>query len=225
MARIGRVVVPGMPHHVTQRGNRRMQTFFRDDDYRSYLALAGEWCRGQDVSIWGDCLMPNHVHLILVPATAEGLAKALGESHRRYTRLVNFRESWRGYLWQGRFGSVVMDEPHLLAAARYVEMNPVRAHLAARPEDWPWSSAAAHVGAKPDALAQSAWLTERTAGWVCSWGEYLMQNDGRDVAPAMRRHESTGRPLGDKSFVERVSTLLGRDLLPKKRGPKLKERN
>jgi putative transposase len=225
MARIGRVVVAGLPHHITQRGNRRMQTFFRDEDYQSYLSLVGEWCGRQGVAIWSYCLMPNHVHVIAVPSTAQGLARALGESHRRYTRLVNFREQWRGYLWQGRFGSVVMDEPHLLAAARYVEMNPVRAGLVARPEQWPWSSAPAHVTGKRGGLAQSAWLEERTAGWVCTWGEYLMADDGRDVAAAMRRHESTGRPMGDNSFVEKMSRLLGRDLLPKKPGPKRREEN
>jgi len=148
MARIARVAVPDWPHHVTQRGNRRMQTFFGEADYRAYLSLVSEWCSRHGVAIWAYCLMPNHVHLIAVPAAAEGLARALGEAHRRYTRQVNFREKWRGYLWQGRFGSVAMDEPHLLAAARYVETNPVRARLVASAEDWPWSSAAAHVSGK-----------------------------------------------------------------------------
>ena len=146
-----------------------MQTFFCDDDYRAYLALAGEWCLGQGVAVWSYCVMPNHVHLIVVPSVSDGLAKALGETHRRYTRGVNFRQKWRGYLWQGRFGSVVMDEPHLTAATRYVEMNPVRARLVQRPEDWPWSSAAAHIAGWPDPLAQGDWLTQRIAGWTCTW--------------------------------------------------------
>ena len=219
MSRMARVVVPGVPHHVTQRGNRRMQTFFGEEDYRAYLSLVGQWCFREGVAIWGYCLMPNHVHLIAVPRSSEGLGRALGEAHRRYTRRVNFRQQWRGYLWQGRFGSVAMDEGHLLAAARYVEMNPVRAGLAGRPEDWPWSSAAAHVSGKADVLAEPSWLAERTAGWVCSWGEYLMENDGRDVAAAMRRHESTGRPLGDVEFLKKIGRVLGRDLLPRKPGP------
>jgi putative transposase len=163
--------------------------------------------------------MPNHVHLIAVPRSAEGLARALGEAHRRYTRRVNFREKWRGYLWQGRFASVAMDDLHLLAAARYVEMNPVRAGLVGRAEEWPWSSAGAYVSGGADGLAQSDWVSERTAGWACSWGQYLMQNDGRDVAPAMRRHEGTGRPLGDLEFVKKIARRLGRDLIPKKPGP------
>jgi len=219
MARIARVVVPGYPHHVTQRGNRRMQTFFGDEDYRAYISLIGQWCRQEAVRVWAWCLMPNHVHLIVVPSTERALARALGEAHRRYTRRVNFREGWRGYLWQGRFASVVMDEPHLMAAARYVERNPVRAALAAQAEQWAWSSASAHATGRADVLAESAWLAERTAGWVCSWREYLGQDDDPKLTAALRRSESTGRPAGDKAFLSKIGRLLGRDLLPKKPGP------
>ncbi len=120
------LVIPGLPHHVTQRGNRRQQTFFNDGDYAAYLELMSDWCGEEGVEIWGYCLMPNHVHLIAVPRTEQGLRRAIGEAHRRYTRRINFREKWRGYLWQGRFASFIMDEPYLLAAARYVELNPVR---------------------------------------------------------------------------------------------------
>ena len=149
MARLARLVVPGMPHHITQRGNRRQQTFFKtffnDGDYAAYLELMDDWCRENGVAIWGYCLMPNHTHLIAVPSSEDGLRWAIGEAHRRYTRQINFREKWRGYLWQGRFASFVMDEPYLLAAARYVELNPVRAGLVQSAGDWPWSSARAAV--------------------------------------------------------------------------------
>ena len=141
MARLARLVVPGLPHHVTQRGNRRQQTFFNDGDYAAYVELMSEWCREEGVQIWAYCLMPNHVHLIAVPKTENGLRRAVGEAHRRYTRRINFREKWRGYLWQGRFASFIMDEAYLLAAARYVELNPVRAELVPNAEEWPWSSA------------------------------------------------------------------------------------
>jgi len=124
MARIARVVAPGLPHHVTQRGNRRQQTFFCDDDYRAYLELMAQWCSRCAVEIWAYCLMPNHVHLIAVPESKDGLRSAIGEAHRRYTRRINFREGWRGHLWQGRFASYTMEERYLLAAARYIEMNP-----------------------------------------------------------------------------------------------------
>lgn len=154
MARISRVVAPGYPHHVTQRGNRRQQTFFprqgfrgviSDDDYRAYLDLMTEWCRRQGVTVWAHCLMPNHVHLIAVPLSQDGLRRAIGEAHRRHTLCVNRREGWRGHLWQGRFASVVLDEAHLLAAVRYVERNPVRAGLVASAGKWPRSSASAPV--------------------------------------------------------------------------------
>lgn len=141
MARIARVVAAHVPHHVTQRGNRRQQVFFCDEDYETYRALVAEGCRRAGVDVLGYCLMPNHVHLILSPHTEDGLRAALGEAHRRYTRHVNFRERWRGYLWQGRFASFPMDEKYLLACARYVELNPVRARLVKRPQDWAWSSA------------------------------------------------------------------------------------
>ena len=111
MARMARVVAPDMPHHITQRGNRRLETFFRDSDYELYVKLMAEWCARWHVEVWAYCLMPNHVHLIAAPRTEEGLCRAIGEAHRRYTLHVNFREGWRGHLWQGRFASFVKDPP------------------------------------------------------------------------------------------------------------------
>ena len=197
-----------------------MQTFFCDDDYREYLSLLVPWWGKFSNRIWAYCLMPNHVHLIVVPATHDGLCRGIGEAHRRYTRRINFREGSRGHLWQGRFASFVMDEPYLLAAARYIERNPVQAGLVVAAEDWPWPSAAAHVAGRGDAVAESDWLNERIASWPCTWREYLLDRDDTELVIAMRRRENTGRPLGDMSFVRRLSVLLGRDLLPKKRGPK-----
>ena len=224
MARLAGLVVPGLPHHITQRGNRRQQTFFGEDDYAAYVELMARWCGEEGVEVWAYCLMPNHVHLIAVPQSERALARAIGEAHRRYTRRINFREKWRGYLWQGRFASFVMDEPYLIAAGRYVERNPVRAALAERAEQWPWSSAAAHVAGRSDGWAESAWLNERTAGWVCPWADYLGAADGDGIGPALRLHERTGRPLGEKPFVERIGALLGRNLLPGKGGRPRKNR-
>jgi putative transposase len=145
MARIARVVAPGLPHHITQRGNRRQQTFFQDEDYQSYIQLMAKWCARFQVEVWAYCLMPNHMHMIAAPQSEEGSRHAIGEAHRRYTRQINFREGWRGHLWQGRFSSFPMDESYLLAAARYIEINPVRAKLVNRPEAYKWSSAIAHL--------------------------------------------------------------------------------
>lgn len=218
MARLARVVVPGMPHHITQRGNRKMQTFFSKDDYRIYLSLMAEWCRQYNVKIWAYCLMPNHVHLIVVPDSECGLCRAIGEAHRRYTLRVNSREGWQGHLWQGRFASFVMDESHLISAARYIERNPVEASLVSSAADWPWSSAAGHISGRGDAVAEGDWLTERTAGWVCTWQEHLQDHDEAEFVSAMQRHENTGRPIGDKGFLKRLEHQIGRKLLPAKRG-------
>jgi len=128
MARLARVVAPGFPHHITQRGNRRQQTFFRDEDYQSYLEVISEWCGAFEVEILAYCVMPNHLHLIAVPRSADGLRRAIGEVHRRYTRMVNFREGWRGHLWQGRFASCVLKDSQTAETrpqAKNAELRPV----------------------------------------------------------------------------------------------------
>ncbi len=119
MTRLPRVVVPGLPHHVTPRGNRRQRTMFRDEDYAEYRRLLSAYCRSSGTQVLAYCLMPNHVHLILVPAEELGLRDTLAEADRQYTRMINFREGWRGHLWQERFHSFVMNEQHLFVAARY----------------------------------------------------------------------------------------------------------
>ena len=165
MARMPRLVVPGYPHHVTQRGNRRQQTFFSAEDYQAYIRLLAEARDDAGVQIWSYCLMPNHVHLVVVPARPDSLADFFKEAHRRYTRIINLREGWRGHLWQERFHSFVMDEQHLRAAVRYVELNPVRAKLCHRAEQWAWSSARAHLNSADDALLTAAPMLARVSNW------------------------------------------------------------
>jgi putative transposase len=165
MPRAPRLVLPGIPHHVTQRGNRRQPTFFSDADYALYLSLLHFCCARAETSVWAWCLMPNHVHLVLVPANEDGLRAALGPAHRRYTWEVNEREGWRGHLWQGRFASFPLDEAHLYACLRYVELNPVRAGLVARPEEWRWSSARGHLGLADDPLIDPAPAAARVEDW------------------------------------------------------------
>ena len=216
MARIARVVMPGIPHHITQRGNRRMETFFCNKDYREYLDLMADECNAHGVEVWAYCLMPNHVHLIVVPQSEDGLRRAIGEAHRRYTRMVNFREEWRGHLWQSRFGSFPMDEEYLLAAARYVELNPVKAGLAAKPQSYRWSSARAHLSGKDDVLVKAAPILER----VPDWRGFLAAGDAWNYGGAYERHERTGRPLGGAAFIRLLEKALGRMLRPRKPGRK-----
>ena len=206
---------------MTQRGNRRQTVFFSDDDYAAYKALLAEHCRAAGVSVWAWCLMPNHVHLILVPGDEDGLRRALGEAHRRYTRRVNFREGWRGYLWQGRFSSFVMDEAHLLTAARYVELNPVRARLVKQARAWPWSSARAHLKGEDDGLAAVAPLLELAGDWRA----FLRGGLEEAELDAIRRCERTGRPLGSEAFVEGLEARLGRPLKKGKPGRKTTQKN
>ena len=215
MARIARVICPGIPHHITQRGNRRQATFFCDDDYLAYIDLLAEWCGKCGVTIWAWCLMPNHVHLIAVPQAETSLARALGEAHRRYTRRINFRENWRGHLWQERFASFPMDESHLLAAVRYVEMNPVAAGLAANPAEYRWSSAAAHLEDAADLLAGASPLQDM----ISNWSDFLRLSTD-DELENLKQHERTGRPLGSGGFVEEMEQKTGRILRPQRPGPK-----
>jgi len=216
MARLARVVAPGFPHHITQRGNRRLPTFFREEDYAAYLMLLSEWCRTCRVEIWAYCLMPNHVHLIAVPETEEGLRRAIGEAHRRYTRLINSRAGWSGHLWQGRFASFVMDEGYLLTAARYVELNPVRAGLTGDPFAWRWSSAAAHLAGQDDTLVKVAPLLEL----VDDWRQFLSESATDAAVNELRKHERTGRPLGSGNFLRQLEETLNRILRKQKPGPK-----
>jgi putative transposase len=210
MPRAARLVVPGIPHHVTQRGNRRQRTFFGEADYALYLRLLRFWCGKADTAVWAWCLMPNHVHLVLVPARPDGLAAALAPAHRRYTWEINQREGWRGFLWQGRFASAPMDEAHLHACLRYVELNPVRAGLVERPEQWRWSSARAHLGLAADGLTALAPARERIDDWRALLECGLSEGE-RD---AIRAGERTGRALGGPAFVAALSAAAGRSLRP-----------
>ena len=214
MARLPRLVIPGIPHHVTQRGNRRLPVFFGDDDYRTYKALLCEWCAKAGTQIWAYCLMPNHVHLILVPSREDGLRAALGETHRRYTRHINAREGWQGHLWQSRFASFPMDETYLLACTRYVELNPVRAKLVRSPRTWAWSSAKAHLSGKSDGLVAIAPLLDR----VGDWKAFLGNGIAMDAVEAIRGRERTGHPLGGTDFLAQLEQRLGRDVTPRKPG-------
>jgi putative transposase len=154
----------------------------------------------------------------MVPDREDGLRCAIAEAHRRYTRMINFRQGWRGHLWQKRFHCFIMDEEYLLAAARYVERNPVRAGLCHASEDWPWSSARAHLCAHDDELAIVAPLLEL----VPDWQSYLREPDHNDLPDARHAHIRTGRPLGSRSFVAKLERRLGRSLQRQKPGPKPK---
>jgi len=192
-----------------------MDVFFSDEDRKEYLRNISEQGARFGVSFLAWCLMTNHVHLIAVPEHADSLALGIGEAHRRYTRYINFREGWRGYLFQGRFHSFPLEGDYLLATLRYVLRNPVRAGIARRPWDYEWSSAAWLVGKKPDdPLAVASNLLAD----IADPRAFLAKED--EIAPLLRRHTQTGRPLGSDAFVTRLERLTGRVLRARKRGPK-----
>ena len=222
MARLARIVIPEVPHHVTQRGNRRLPIFFGDHDRLAYLDLVGLACEERGVACLAWCLMDNHIHLILVPRRAEDLAAALGEAHRLYTRRVNFREGWRGYLFQGRFASYPMDDAHLMAAVRYVENNPVAAGLVERAEQWRWSSARSHVEGRRlagDPLTDVDALGAHVPNWRAMLDQEL-EAGALPVTEAIETKLRTGRPLAAETWVDAMEKRLERRLHPEKRGPK-----
>lgn len=215
MPRAARIVVPGVPHHVTQRGNRRQQTFFRDADYVLYLQLLRTFAVVYGVEVWGYCLMPNHVHLILTPPDETALSKAVGEIHKRYTRAINLRERWTGYLWQGRFASFAMDDPYFIAASRYVGLNPVRADHVRDARDWPWSSVRAHLTKRDDGLVRTAPLLSRIDGDVERFFACDVQEEG---LRKLRRASATGKPLGGGAWLKALEQKIGANLEVRERG-------
>jgi len=219
MARIARVIAPELPHHIIQRGNRRQQVFFNEDDYNEYLKLLADYCHRFKTDILAYCLMPNHIHLIAVPQKLTSLAQAIGETHRNYTRFINFREGWRGYLWQGRFSSYVLDERYLLSATRYILLNPVKAKLAKTPWDYMWSSAKHHLKIKTNSFIKDTFLQNL----IVDWKDFLDTAPTNDDVKLFQLHERTGRPLGDNTFIEKLGMILSIDLKKKKAGRKKKK--
>lgn len=153
----------------------------------------------KSLAIWAYCLMSNHVHFIAVPSEINSLARSFSEAHVRHTRRINYREGWKGHLWQSRFGSSVLDENHLLAATRYVERNPVRAGIVKEAWEYPWSSAAFHIGKVQEAgIISSDKMLQELIG---DWKTYLKEKDEDSFVASVRRESFVNRPLGDSVFI------------------------
>ena len=206
MARLARIVVPGVPHHIVQRGNRRQAVFFSDSDKDDYIELISNACEKHGVDIWSWCIMSNHVHFIAVPAKENSLAKCFSDAHVRYTRMINLRERWKGHLWQGRFSSSPLDERYLLAVVRYVERNPVRAKIVRLPWKYKYSSAPYHIGEREvDPLIKN---DQTLQALIDNWRDYLHNKDEDDDLSRIRREESGGRPIGTESFIKGLESKL-----------------
>jgi putative transposase len=203
LPRAARIVYPGVPHHITQRGNRRQRVFFSDEDKALYLRLLSGWAEKAGLIIWAYCLMDNHVHHVAVPETEASLAIAIGETHKAYTRVINEREGWRGFLWQGRFSSFPMDVPYLYRAMRYDELNPVRAGIVENAADYPWSSARAHILGEQNGLLSPNPLDLNGREWAAYLREGLVENE----TEMFRKHTQSGIPLGNEDFLIRLGRM------------------
>ncbi|HEY2842081.1 MAG TPA: transposase [Bryobacteraceae bacterium] len=229
MPRRPRFVVPGVPHHITQRGNNRQEVFFSDQDRMVYIQILREYSRRHDVRILGWCLMTNHVHLIAIPGTPEALALALGQAHSQYSLEKNRQLGRVGHLWQNRFFSCAIASNHLLPAMRYVELNPVRAAMTGEAWDWRWSSARAHTSSKVhDGLLDwdwNAWMEDaRLGAWsYTDWKATLLAADPSEESDRVRRATRLGEPLGSDEFVQDLEAKAGRRLRVGSRGRPFKK--
>ena len=220
MSRVARIVVPGFPHHITQRGNRKADVFETDEDRLAYLRFLKKYAAQYNLSVYAYCLMTNHIHLVAVPGDELTLGKALRDAHTVYAMYFNTRTALSGHVWQGRFFSCPLDEAHLWAAVRYVERNPVKAGLVERAEQYRWSSAAAHCGLFTDDLLCTDFPPP---GIVEDWSAWLAQPDEESVIDYIRQQTQTGRPCGNETFLDQVEGLLNRTVRRKKPGRKPKK--
>jgi len=215
MPRQARIVLPGVAHHVTQRGNNRQDVFFVEDDRRVYLAYLKESAERHGLTVSAFCLMTNHIHLVATPQTEESLSKALGRTHLMYAQYVHRLHGRSGHFWQNRFYSCSLDEAHAHNAAAYIELNPVRAGLVKYAWKYAWSSAGAHCGETDDPsgmLALNEWFSQMP---VSVWKATLETiADADDAVERLRMHTRTGRPLGDDAFLSKVEALLGQRVRP-----------
>lgn len=217
MSRIARLVIPNLPHHITQHGNGRRKVFYDDADYLTFRELLAASCKQAKVSCWAYALLPNHIHAILVPKTEDGLSAALAPVHRRYAGMINARQNRTGHFWQGRYGAAVMDESHLMAAFRYIIRYPVEAGLADTPAKYKWSSAGAYLKGVDDGLTDVGSMFTRLPDM-----KRFLTRETLDLDEFIVRDDETiGRPRGTEKFIRSLERKTGRNLMPEKRGPKL----
>jgi putative transposase len=209
MARLARIVLPGVAHHVTQRGNDRQDIFFSNADRALYLQYLRESAAREGLALSAYCLMTNHIHLVVTPEREDSLARALGRTHLMYAQHILRAHRRSGHLWQSRFYSCPLDEAHEHNATAYVELNPVRARMVKAPWDYPWSSAAAHCGHGTDAsgvLDLQTWFeTIPAQSWKATLNE-IGESDA--IVERIRNHTRTGRPLGSETFLSRIEKTL-----------------
>lgn len=211
MPRRARIVFAGIPHHITQRGNHRQQVFFGPGDQETYLALLHDYGKRWGLEVIAYCLMPNHVHHVAIPSTPQTLEHVFRSVHGRFAQRVNRMRGQSGHLWQGRFFSSPLDGSYFLNAVRYVEQNPVRAFLVRRPEEFAWSSAAAHCGLRNDLVVKREGLMPSLAA-IPDWARWLQLGLPSDVLETLRLNSGQNLPCGSDEFVADLEARSKRDL-------------
>ncbi len=207
--------MPGWPHHVTQRGNHRQTVFYNERDREVYLETLAKYKHMHRVAIIGYSLMTNHVHEVPIPEFKTSLARAIGRTHNDYSRWLNVQCNQTGHLWQARFYSCPVEFASLADLLAYVELNPVRAGLVERPEDWKWSSARAHnTGVDETGLLDMEWW--RNHFTPETWSAFLLQKRSDEVTfHRIRTATHTGRPIAGEEGLQRIEEFLGRPMRPR----------
>ena len=221
MPRIARAAAKGYPHHVTQRGNYQQPVFEDENDFIQYKTWLKEYSQKYGLKIWAYCLMNNHVHFVCVPLQDDSLSCTFNTLHMRYSQYFNNKKGAKGHLWQGRFFSCILDERHLYAAIRYIENNPVRAHIVEKVENYKWSSAQGHINNGSDPILSDDCYVEKETG---DWLKYLSEKDDLQQIEDIRKNSLTGRPCGDDTFIQTMEGLLGRKLKAMAMGRPRKEK-
>ena len=190
MPRTSRIITSDFPYHITQRGNYRQVVFEEDQDYLKYLALIKEYGERYGLKLWAYCLMSNHVHFITVPSYKDSLSMAFKQAHMRYSQYFNEKKKQSGHLWQGRFFSCCLDEPHLFAAVSYVENNPVRAGFVEKAEDYCWSSAASHINKENNSILSDDLPLLLL---IPNWRKFLCERNEEKIINQIRNCTQSGR--------------------------------
>ncbi|WP_052748931.1 transposase [Arsukibacterium ikkense] len=208
-----------VPHHITQRGNRREPVFFSDDDRHYYIKWLGHYSKLHGLDILAYCLMDNHIHLVAVPNTIDSMHLVMRPLNMRYAQRINRGFGWSGHLWQGRFYSSPLDDTHMWQAIRYVNRNPVRAGMVAHAQDYVWSSAAYYCGNLIDPLiTKCATWAKRHKTFHSDWQSWLGLNEPEQDLLKLRQCFNKGLPCGNDDFVGQLELRLGRSLRSKKVG-------
>ena len=224
MPRLARAVFANVPHHITQRGNRRENVFFSEEDFSAYLGWLKDYCNLYGVEVLAYCLMTNHVHLVAVPLHQDSLQLTLRPLHTRYAQRINKMKGWKGHVWQGRFFSTPLDERYMWAAIHYVELNPVRAHIVKKAEDYQLSSAAYHCGYREDDLLVNNQDHPMLKGNIDNWSAWLEEGERPDETKIIRRNIEKGLPCGSSQFIHELEKDSGRSLSFQPQGRPIRKR-